>query len=86
MAHAVKHNAQKDRLELRRCERRIGTPTLERTELPAVMSIFERLLERVCFAQIVPRSGRERIVGSAIEDHAVDVAFVAHDLREATIL
>ena len=86
MPHAVAHDAQEDATRFRWRKGRVGAPTLQRSELPAVMAVRERLLERVCLALVVLRSGWKGIARSAIEDDSVHVPLVAHHFRKPTIL
>ena len=84
--HTVAHDAQEDAPRFRRRKGRIGMPTLQRSELPAVMPVSERLLERVCVALVVSHRGGARIARTAIQDYSIDVPLVAHEFRKPAAL
>ena len=84
--HAVEQDAQEDRPHLGRREQRFRAPALQRTEFPAVVAVAERLLEGIARAHVLPDGGRMRIAWTAIQNYAIDVPFVAHQLGEAGVL
>ena len=84
--HTIAHDAQEDAPHFRRRKGRIRTPTLQRSELPAVMPVSERLPERICVALVVSHRCGVRIFRTAIQDYSIDVPLVAHQFRKPAAL
>lgn len=51
-----------------------------------MVAVAERLLERVAGAHVLPDGGRMCIAWTAIQDYAIEMPFVAHQLGEAGVL
>ncbi len=80
----VAQHASEDGPQILGREVHVAAPALQRPELPAVVAVFKRLLERVRLALVVAQGSRLRVVREPVQDDAIDVPlFVTHDLCAA---